>query len=87
MSITSLCGKYRIEKSLEIAVSRDSGAFAGYHQWLERVMGIAPLPYGRYHATSPAFIRHWRRRARVRFPSIFFPDKNPGRARFFIWSG
>jgi len=31
-------------------------------------MGIAPLPSGRYHAVLLAFIRHWRRQARVRFP-------------------
>jgi hypothetical protein len=42
MSVTCLCGKYRIEKSLEMGVSRDSGAFAGYHQCMERVMGIEP---------------------------------------------
>ena len=42
MSVTSLCGKYRIEKSLEIAVSRDSGALSSYHQFVERVMGIEP---------------------------------------------
>jgi hypothetical protein len=42
MSVTSLCGKHRIEKSLEIGVSRDSGALSGYHHNLERVMGIEP---------------------------------------------
>ena len=31
MSITSLCGKYRIEKSLETSISRDYGALSGYH--------------------------------------------------------
>ena len=42
MRVTRYLEIHRKEKSPETAISRDLGAFAGYHQSMERVMGIEP---------------------------------------------
>ena len=71
---------------------------------MERMMGIAPGDnkthvngiydgvlvrfIAPYHAASPAFIRHWRRQARVRFPTISFHKTKAGiDPALVLWSG
>jgi len=83
-----ICGIYPLNLKKRYILADKAERFGQYKYGfcLERVMGIAPPRCACYHAASTAFIRHRRRRSRVRFLH-FISKKIPERTGDFFWSG